>query len=267
MFFRHITAFPEREADRAALSPSHQEPLEAVDLTEPRVHLLGDDRRVFERVIVRTDAGPADVHASLLERWMETTQTSLMEIWTEVNLVTQRELDSSVLLDVVDPLVHHELGGEIETWFFFWEPELRRLILWRDPGPLAENCARLATRLDRARSIRRWYEGAHGEEGRTYAGEAEHYGADVWPQIQKDWMNGSELALLLLRLERDGTLTRPRDYHWQRHVHLFTNQLFGSWDDEIELCLRQALGYIRLSGRPSREARKLIAELEALSDR
>jgi hypothetical protein len=190
-----------------------------------------------------------------------------VETWTEVNLVTPRELDRSVLVDVVDPLVHDDLVDEIETWFFFWEPELRLRIRWRDPERSHENRDRLAASLDRARSVRRWYEGAHGEEGKTYVGEAEHYGAQAWPRIQKDWMNVSELALLLAKLERRGELTRPRDYHWQRHVHLFTNQLFGSWEDEIALCLRQAIGYIRLSGGPSREAKKLIAELDALSGR
>jgi Lantibiotic biosynthesis dehydratase C-term len=190
-----------------------------------------------------------------------------VEAWTEVNLVTRRELDPSVLLDVVDPLVHGELADEIETWFFLWEPELRLRIRWREPEHADENRARLAASLDEAKAIRRWYEGAHGEEGKPYVGEAEHYGAEVWPRIQKDWMNGSELALLLFELERDGRLRRPRDYHWQRHVHLFTNQLFGSWEDEIALCLRQAIGYIRLSGGPSREARKLIAELDDLNGR
>lgn len=193
-----------------------------------------------------------------------------METWIEVNLDTRRPLDPAVLVDVVDPLVHDELGDEIVTWFFFWEPELRLRIRWRDPERVDENRGRLAASLDRAkeaRSIRRWYEGAHGEEGGTYVGEAEHYGEEAWPRIQKDWMNGSELAVLFSKLERAGDLTRPRDYHWQRHVHLFTNQLFGSWEDEIALCLRQAIGYIRLSGGPSREARKLIAELDGLSGR
>ena len=58
-------------------------------------------------------------------------------------------------------------------------------------------------------------------------------------------MNGSELALLFARLERAGALTRPREFHWQRHVHLVTNQLYGTWDEEVELCLGQALGYLR----------------------
>jgi hypothetical protein len=193
-----------------------------------------------------------------------------MEPWTEVNLVIRRPLDRAVLVDVVDPLVHGELGEEIETWFYFWEPDLRLRIRWRDPDRVDDNRGRLAESLDRAkkaRHVRRWYEGAHGEKGKTYVGEAEHYGDEVWPRIQKDWMNGSELALLFAKLEREDRLTRPRDYHWQRHVHLFTNQLFGSWDDEIELCLRQAIGYIRLGGGASDDVRKLIAQLDELTGR
>jgi hypothetical protein len=193
-----------------------------------------------------------------------------MEAWIEVNLVTRRPLSPDLLVDVVGPLVHGELEGEIETWFYFWEPDLRLRIRWRDPGRVGDNRRRLATALDRAkkeRRVRGWYEGAHGEQGKAYVGEAEHYGDEVWPRIQKDWMNGSELALLLAVLEREGRLTRARDYHWQRHVHLFTNQLFGSWEDEIELCLRQALGYIRLSGGASTEAKRLVSELNELSGR
>jgi Lantibiotic biosynthesis dehydratase C-term len=187
-----------------------------------------------------------------------------VEAWTEVNLVAARPLDQALLLDVVDPIVHGELADEIETWFFFWEPDLRLRIRWKNPEHVDENRRRLATTLDRAkkaRSIRRWYEGAHGAKGQTYVGEAEHYGAEAWPRIQKDWMNGSELALTLAKLDRAGQLNRTREYHWQRHVHLVTNQLFGSWEAEIELCLRQALGYLKLRGSPTDEAAKLIAEL------
>jgi len=181
-----------------------------------------------------------------------------------VNVATKRPLDEALLVDLVDHLVHDELGDEIETWFYFWEPDLRLRIRWRDPDRAPEVRRRLGQLLDEARSagmLREWYEGAHGTKGETYTGEAEHYGEDVWPRIQKDWMNGSELALALIKLDRSGRLARPRDYHWGRHVHLFTNQLLGSWEDEIELCLRQALGYIRLRGGPTRKAKKLISEL------
>ena len=182
-----------------------------------------------------------------------------------MNLVAARPLDESLLVELVDPLVHGELSGAIATWFFFWEPELRLRIRWLDRGQAANHRRTLAALLDAGKAERRitdWYEGSHGARGETYVGEADHYGEEVWPLIQKDWMNGSELALALIKLDRADRLTKPRDYHWQRHVHLFTNQLFGSWEDEIELCLRQALGYSKLRGSPpTPQAKRLIAEL------
>jgi hypothetical protein len=187
-----------------------------------------------------------------------------VEVWTEVNLVTARPLDESLLVDVVDGLVHGPLREDIATWFYFWEPELRLRIRWHAPDRAPDHRRALALLLDEAKRdgrIRTWYEGAHGTKGETYVGEAAHYGEEAWPRIQKDWMNGSELALELLRLERTGRLSHPLDYHWQRHVHLVTNQLFGSWEAEIELCLRQALGYLKLLGAPTDEATKLIAQL------
>ena len=191
-----------------------------------------------------------------------------MEAWTEVNLVPTETLDQALLVDVVDPLVHEELGQEIATWFFFWEPDLRLRIRWREPERVEGNRQRLEGALDRRKAERRiddWYEGAHGVRGETYTGEAEHYGREMWPRIQRDWMNGSELALELIKLERAGRLTKPRDYHWKRHVHLFTNQVMGPIESEIELCLQQALGYTRLLGnRPTPQAAKLIAELRDL---
>ena len=189
-----------------------------------------------------------------------------MEAWTEVNLVPVRTMDHGLLVDHVDPLVHEELGEAIETWFFLWEPELRLRFRWREPARAAEHRNALAAVLDGWKAdghVQDWYEGAHGARGDTYTGEADHYGAEVWPLIQRDWMNGSELALALIKHERAGRLTRPRDYHWKRHVHLFTNQVVGTIETEIELCLQQALGYSRLLGtRPTPEAQKLIAELD-----
>jgi hypothetical protein len=191
-----------------------------------------------------------------------------VEAWTEVNLVPVETMDHALLVDVVDPLVHEELGEEIATWFFFWEPDLRLRIRWREPERVEENRQKLEGVLDRRKGERRiadWYEGAHGVPGETYAGEADHYGPEVWPRIQRDWMNGSELALELIKLERAGRLTKPRDYHWKRHVHLFTNQVIGPIESEIELCLEQALGYTKLLGnRPTPQAARLIAELRDL---
>lgn len=191
-----------------------------------------------------------------------------MEAWTEVNLVSARLMDQALLAEQVDVLVHEQLGEEIATWFYFWEPELRLRIRWRDAGRAAELRRTLAALLDdwkAERIVDDWYEGGHGARGETYMGEADHYGEEVWPRIQKDWMNGSELALALIKLDRAGKLTKPPDYHWKRRVHLFTNQLFGTWEAEIELCLQQALGYSRLRGAPpTAQAGRLIAELHDL---
>jgi hypothetical protein len=177
-------------------------------------------------------------------------------------------MDEALLAEQVDALVHEELGEEIATWFFFWEPELRLRIRWRDQDRAAEHRRTLGARLDSWKAegkVDDWYEGSHGARGETYVGEADHYGEEAWPRIQRDWMNGSELALTLIKLDRAGRLTKPRDYHWKRHVHLFTNQLLGTWEAEIELCLQQALGYSRLRGTPpTADARILIAELHDL---
>jgi hypothetical protein len=187
-----------------------------------------------------------------------------VEAWTEVNLVTVR-LQDEALLELVDDLVHEQLGAEIGTWFYFWEPELRLRIRWREPERASEHESTLAGTLDEWKARRRmkdWFAGAHGMPGERYIGEAEHYGSDVWPRLQQDWMNGSELALQLIKLDRARRLPHPREYYWQRHVHLFTNQLLGSWNAEIEQCLRQALGYLRLQGQASRRAKKLLKELD-----
>jgi hypothetical protein len=187
-----------------------------------------------------------------------------MSAWTEVNLLTVRPQDES-LLELVDGLVHEQLGEDIAVWFYFWEPDLRLRIRWRLPEHARVRAVELGRVLDewKARGlIRDWFEGAHGEPGQTYVGEAEHYGDDVWPRLERDWMNGSELALELIKLDRAKQLPYPREYYWQRHVHLFTNQLLATWNAEIEQCLRQALAYLRMQGQASRSAKKLLRELQ-----
>ena len=191
-----------------------------------------------------------------------------MEPWIEVNIVPRRPLDEGVLVDLVDPLVHETFAREIATWFFLWEPELRLRIRWRDADHAPELRRRLTTLLDESKAQRKiadWYEGAHGARGDRYTGEADHYGDEIWPRLQLDWMSGSELALALVKLERTHALTRQREYHWNRRVHLFTNQLLHTWEAEVDLSLRQALGYLKLLGAPSRETRRLIAELNELA--
>ena len=193
-----------------------------------------------------------------------------MEVWTEVNLFPAREPSESLLTGLIGDLVHETFRGELETWFFFREPELRLRLRWSDPARVEALRSTLGRALDDAvgqGALVEWFEGAHGRRGEPYEGEAEMYGKELWSLVQKDWMNGSELAVRIAELEEAGELSRPRPFHWERHVHLFTNQLFGSWDSEIELCLAQALGYLRhitaAGGTPSEETARLIADLRA----
>jgi hypothetical protein len=190
----------------------------------------------------------------------------------EANLVPARELDRSLLTRVVEPLVHGTLAGELATWFFFWEPELRLRLRWAAPTRAESLRAAVAAALDANVSsgeLVEWYEAEHGKRGRRYLGEAEMYGPEIWDVVQADWMSGSELAVRIARLEESGELSRSRVFHWQRHVHLTTNQQFGTWNDEIELCLGQALGYlghiVAGGGSAATETTRLIGELERLA--
>jgi hypothetical protein len=168
--------------------------------------------------------------------------------WIEVNIPARAEERSRLLLELVDPLVHEHFAGRIKTWFYFWEPELRLRILWTDPERAEAARAELADFLDQAKAegaIEGWFEGSHGVRGEIYRGEAELYGNEVWELTAHDWMSGSELALAIVRAGAGGRLTKPEEFHWSRRVHLFSNQL---WLDEIALCLRQAHGYLGMTG-------------------
>ena len=190
------------------------------------------------------------------------------EAWTEVNIAPARALDESVIADYIDDLVHVRIADAIAVWFWFWEPALRLRLRWKDADRVDEHRATLAEILDTWHAdgvIESWYEGAHGNKGETYVGEADNYGEEIWPRLQLDWMHSSELALAVIKLDREGRLTKPRDYHWTRRVHLFTNQVFQTWEAEVELSLRQAVGYARgLRGRVTPESRRLMAELDEI---
>ena len=126
-----------------------------------------------------------------------------------------------LLLDVVDPLVHVHLRDEIERWFYFWEPELRLRLCWRDPARAGEIRSAVARLLDQAQAegkLARWWEGNHGKEGERYGGEADFYGAELWKLTSRDWMGGSELALAIVKLDAEGRLSEPREFHWERRV-------------------------------------------------
>lgn len=177
--------------------------------------------------------------------------------WIEVNIpAVDDDERASLLLEVVDPLVHAQLT-DVATWFYFWEPELRLRVGWSGSERAERGRAEVARFLDAAKAegeIQDWYEGNHGARGERYRGEADFYGDEMWELTSNDWLSGSELALAIVRAEASGTLTKPRDFHWSRRVHLFSNEL---WLDEIALCLRQAHGYLGMTDLSDRRVRKM----------
>ena len=166
-----------------------------------------------------------------------------MRQWTEVTIVPAFwDHLERLLFEVVDPLVHTHLDGRIETWFYFWEPECRLRVGWREPDNAdAGELSDFLNAMQREGKLAEWYESSHGEKGKTYQGEADFYGEEVWELTAKDWMSGSELALALLKFDAEDRLSKPLELHWGRRVHLFSNQLLR---DEVPLCLRQARGYL-----------------------
>jgi len=109
-------------------------------------------------------------------------------------------------------------------------------------------------------------------EFRPYPEEAPEYGHEIWDDTFHDWMWGSEFALAIIRFESEGRLSRPRPYHWNRRIHIFSNQLGLDWFGEGLLSLNQAFGYFDLAVGPEenlppdrrRIARETVAEIERI---
>ena len=103
--------------------------------------------------------------------------------WTEVNVVPADPGRPGSLLNVVDPIVHEQLRDRIDVWFYFWEPEVRLRLRYaaRNADADAAVVKRPGT-LDRAvqaGQVGDSYEGAHGQRGATYTGEAAYYGDEL----------------------------------------------------------------------------------------
>jgi len=189
-----------------------------------------------------------------------------LEYWTQVNIVVHDSPDEVLLCDYVYPLIKKTFADQVSCWFYFWEPDLLVRFRWLDEGAKSSAKQALFSTLEdwKARGlIKDWCEGNHFQKGDFYKGEAHIYGEDMWPACQKDWMNGSEFAVRLIQLERAGKLSKNRDYHWCRHVHLFSNQLVHNWDQEIRLSINQALGYLKLLKRGLPEGHNAVNEMIA----
>ncbi len=183
--------------------------------------------------------------------------------WTEVIIETKTSPDELLLLETVAPLVD-ELRPALAAWHFFWEPDLWVRLRWTDSAHRSEHEAWLERRLEGAQKeglVDAWRFGA-------YAGDAEMMGEEMWARCEGDFMNSAEMALAVLRHEKQSDLSRHRGFHWARHVHTFSNPLVGTWTEEVRLCLLQARYRIRLLARAkeieSQAARltEMVAKIE-----
>lgn len=199
-----------------------------------------------------------------------------MEYWVEVNLSAELKKQDEILLDVLMPYVERlRRKGTLLNFHFFREPEIRfrvRVNSARSKAAERKAIAGLARSLRRRGLVSEWHFGNHGEAGKVYSGEEDRYGKNGWQVAQDYFRNGSETALRLLALKREGLLENPlwakgignpweggdrnpwkeREgnpliYNWSRYVHLFTNQLGFDIDDEARLCARQSERYAEIS--------------------
>jgi hypothetical protein len=166
--------------------------------------------------------------------------------WTEVNITPNPgEPKERLLLDVVDPLIHDALHGRIGDWHYFWEPDLRLRIRWKEPTQ--DNLNKLTVFLAAAQADRKFKKreyGSHGVLGQIYPGEPEKFGDDIWPYTYSHWTTGCELALALVKRDPGNALTTFRFHHWTNAVHLFSNPLGIGLFGEGQWSVMQAHFYL-----------------------
>jgi hypothetical protein len=200
-------------------------------------------RAILRRSRPRLHAGPGKPGArtaSLAAMVSGMTEDSVPTEWTEVNVTPNSgEPQERLLLDVVDPLIHQVLSDRVGDWHYFWEPALRLRIRWLESTHA--DLDKLTDFLDAAKGdgkIADW------SPGKFYDGEAPFYGQEMWgPAYYGDWTSGSELALSIVKHDAANDLSKPRPFHWERRVHLFSNELGLGFFEEACWSLNQAIGY------------------------
>lgn len=191
--------------------------------------------------------------------------------WTEFNITPSVPKDE-FLATVIAPFLKHYRP---ESWHFFWEPgenwkpgkKVRDRNVVMRMRMLADEETQEQFRnlvLGDGTGIRAWYEGAHGERGKTYKGEEPQYGPKAWPVTYKYWEAISDLALQLAVLAHGGDLELPRSYHWKRLAHLSANQMCLP---DIQMNLEQGHRYLQvkqtmLDCKPSKADRKIMNALD-----
>lgn len=174
-----------------------------------------------------------------------------------------------LLLDVADPLINVELSGYVDNWHYFWEndpiaqPHLRLRVRWLPSSQLVgyQKLSDFLNQEQGKNNLASWFPGNHGVANQVYRGEANDYGPEVWELTYQDWTSGSKLALAILKNDSNKALTKPRDFHWQRRTHLFTNELLLP---EALLSLRQAGLYHRPSDVGDTQIVNLLQALDQL---
>ena len=192
--------------------------------------------------------------------------------WIEYNITPSVPKDE-FLATVIAPFLTE---NPPESWHFFWEPGEN----WKPGKKIKDRNVVMRLRLlgsddlqeefrcflavEGAGAVRTYYEGAHGERGKEYKGEAQQYGPKAWPVTYKYWQAISELALQLAVLAYNGDLELPRSYHWKRLAHLSANQMCLP---DIRMNLEQGHRYLQvkqtmLDCKPSRADREIIDALD-----
>jgi len=169
--------------------------------------------------------------------------------WVEVNVVpiSREQSERSLLIELVDPLVHGTFNGRVAAWFYGWyslpqEYHLRLRIRWQQLDRSESDRDDLYAALNDARDkgrLKRWWPGRDGNEGEIYSGEANRY-PYLWELSYKDWQSGSELALALAKLDPGNPLAQRRQDHWASRVHLHSNRLGLGYYYEAALSLIRA---------------------------
>lgn len=174
--------------------------------------------------------------------------------WTEVNITPASTGRDGFLSRVIAPYVASHRG--LASWHFFWEPAEG----WKPGSGIDDSEAVLRFRvlsgktprndllnaLRKAKDkglVRKWYQGAHGERGGKYEGEAQNYGHHTWEATYRLWHVLSALTLELAVRADEGDLELPRSYHWKRIAHLAANQM--SLPD-VRLSLEQGHRYLQV---------------------
>jgi hypothetical protein len=175
--------------------------------------------------------------------------------WTEVNITPAGTGRDHFLAGVIAPYIKGH--PRLKSWHFFWEPAegwkpgkgiddskavLRFRILSGDPADRKALLSSLRKAKDKG-IVRKWYEGAHGERGKRYGGEAQNYGDRAWKATRDCWHAMSALTLQLAVHASEGDLELPRSYHWKRIAHLSANQM-GLPD--VRMSLEQGHRYLQV---------------------